>query len=116
WTSDPDRVGATLGLLDSGAIVRSHIMATLVQVAANPVGRPVLWPWLRDHLPGLVDQLRGSSSLGVMLESVIPAVGLGRGEEVRTFFRDHPLPEGSRGIAKGLLRLEVYERLATRLA
>ena len=115
WSSDPDRVAATLGLLDSGAIVRSHIVATLVQVAANPVGRPLLWPWFRDHLPVLGEQLRGSSSFGMMLESVVPMIGLGRGEEIRTFFRDHPLPEGSRGIAKGLQRLEVYERLAGRL-
>jgi tricorn protease interacting factor F2/3 len=116
WSSDPDRVAATLGLIDSGGIVRSHIVATLVQVAQNPVGRPVLWPWFRERLPELAEQFRGSSSLGLLLEGVVPTLGLGRGTEMRAFLRNDPPPEGSRGIAKGLERLEVFERLGTRLA
>jgi len=115
WTGDPDRVAATLELVDSGEVVRSHVGTTLVQVAANPVGRPLLWPWLQDHLPTLAEQFRGSGSLATLLESITPLVGLGRSEEVRAYFRDHPLPEGSRGLAKGLERLEVYERLGARL-
>jgi len=115
WTGDPDRVAATLQLLESGGIVRSHLAATLVQVAANPVGRPLLWPWLQEHLPMLVEQFRGSGSLALLLESITPTLGLGRSEEIRAYFRDHPLPEGNRGLAKGLQRLAVYERMRPRL-
>jgi len=115
WTGEPDRVAATLQLLESGVIDRSHFGATLAQVAANPVGRPVLWAWLPDHLPMLDEQFRGSGALALLLDSITPLVGLGRSEELRTYFRDHPQPEGTRGLAKGLERLEVYERLGVRL-
>ncbi|MGD0258081.1 MAG: M1 family metallopeptidase [Thermoplasmata archaeon] len=116
WSSDPDRVAATLGLLESETIPRSHFGATLAQVAENPVGRPVLWAWLPDHLPMLAEQFRGSSSMGLLLETITLPLGLGRGEAYRAFFKSHPFPEGSRGLAKGLQRLEAYERLAARLA
>jgi tricorn protease interacting factor F2/3 len=115
WTGDPDCLAATLRQVESGGIARSHLGATLVQVAANPLGRPLLWPWLQIHVPMLVEQFRGSGALATLLDSAIPMVGLGRSEEVTSYFRDHPLPEGSRGLAKGLQRLEVYERLGDRL-
>ncbi|MCI4372593.1 MAG: M1 family metallopeptidase [Thermoplasmata archaeon] len=114
WSGDAGRVRATLQLLESGVILRSHFAATLVQVAANPIGRPVLWPWLQEHLPMLTEQFRGSGALGTMFETITPYLGMGRSEEVRAYFQDHPLPEGSRGLAKGLERLEVYERLGVR--
>jgi aminopeptidase N len=116
WTSDPGSLRATLGLLETGGIVRSHFVAMLGNVASNPVGRPILWPWLTEHLPMLDEQFRGSSSLGLLFEAVVPTLGLGRGDEMRAFFRDHPYPEGSRGLAKGLHRLTVYERTGERLA
>jgi tricorn protease interacting factor F2/3 len=115
WTGDPDRVRATLHLVDTGGVVRSHLGAVLNQVAANPVGRPLLWAWLQDRLPMLAEQFRGSGALAILLDSTVPLLGLGRSEELRGYFRDHPLPEGSRGLTKGLERLEVYERLGVRL-
>jgi tricorn protease interacting factor F2/3 len=116
WTGVPDRIEATLQLLDTGGIARSHLGATLVHIAANPLARPLLWTWFQDRLPMLTEQFRGSTALGLMLESLVPTLGLGRAEAMRAFFRDHPCPEGSRGLAKGLERLEVYERIAVRLA
>jgi tricorn protease interacting factor F2/3 len=115
WTGQPDRVDATLDLLTSGVIVRSHLGATLAQVAANPVARPILWPWFQEHLPMLAEQFHGSGLLSVLLENVTPVLGLGRADEVRAFFESHPFPEGSRGLAKGLHRLDVYERTRARL-
>ncbi|MCI4364964.1 MAG: M1 family metallopeptidase [Thermoplasmata archaeon] len=115
WAGDADGIVATLHLVESGAIIRSHLGSTLAQVAANPVGRPVLWPWLQQHLPMLEEHFRGSGSLSLLLEAVTPTLGFGRGDELRTYYRNHPFPEGSRGLAKGLYRLEVYERLGARL-
>jgi tricorn protease interacting factor F2/3 len=115
WSPDPDRVAATLGLVESGVIARGHIVSAFVQVASNPVGRPLAWPWLQDHLPSLAEQFRGSGFLSLLLEHSIPLLGLGCADELRHFFLDHSFPEGSRGLAKGLHRLELYERVGARL-
>ena len=64
-----------------------------------------------EELSGL---FRGTGFLSMLLESTTPLLGSGRSQEIRTFYRDHSLPEGSRGLAKGLDRLAVLERLRPR--
>ncbi len=87
-----------------------------MQSAMNPVGRPVVWPWLTQRLDRLDELFRGSGYLALVLEGVLPVLGLSHAEEVRAFFRTHTYPEGTRGIVKGLEHLEVVEKLGRRLA
>jgi tricorn protease interacting factor F2/3 len=89
----------------------------LIQVRApqNPTLREGGWDWLVDHLDAIDRQHRGTGHLSPILEGWIPVVGQGRSSEVRSFWERHPLPEGSRGIAKGLELLEVVENRRTGL-
>jgi hypothetical protein len=88
----------------------------LRNAAANPVARPQMWAWFQERLPRLDELFRGAGLLTLTLERTIPTLGLGRGDEVREYFRTHPYPEGARGLAKGLERLSILERLAPKVA
>jgi len=114
WSGEPSLVATTLDLASSGAFNRGHLSNIEAQAASNPVGRPLVQPWLERHLPALRETLRGSTLLSGMLEHTIPYAGLGRAKETEAFYRDHPFPDASRGIAKGLERLALVERFRAR--
>ena len=115
WSPRPEKVRELLDHAVEGTINRSHILAVSVQAAANPAGRTTTWTWLTESLDALTEAFRGSGYLPLVLETTLPIIGRGRAAEVRSFFEHHPTPEGTRGLAKGLERLEVLERLGRRL-
>ncbi len=115
WSGEPALVAETLSSSLSKGFNRGHITSVVVQAAANPVGRPLVLPWLEEHLPELSATFRGSGFLSLLLEHSVPLAGLGRVDEARRFFADHPYPEGTRGLAKGLERLDLLEALGRRL-
>ncbi len=114
WSGDPERVVATLDLILAGEIPRGHATAVLVQAATNPAGREVVWPWLARHLDEIAERFRGSGQLSMLVERLVPLAGLDRPSEVRGFFETHSYPEGTRGLRKGLERLEIGERVRGR--
>ncbi len=116
WSGEPALVAETLSSSLSRGFNRGHITSVVIQAAANPVGRPLVLPWLEEHLPELAATFRGSGFLPLLLEHSLPLAGLGRVDEVRRFFAGHPYPEGTRGVAKGLEHLERLEALGRRLA
>ena len=115
WSSEASLVARALELLRVGTIRVGHAWPVLAHAAANPVGRPLVGPWLAQNLPALAPALRGSGYLPLVFESVLPYGVLGSVETTRAYFTEHPYPEASRGIAKGLELLELRERFAARL-
>jgi tricorn protease interacting factor F2/3 len=114
WTADPALALEALDRLGSGAVNLGILHYVLRNAAANPVARPVLWKWMTEHLGRVDELLRGSGLLSQAMEITLPILGLGRGVEVREFFRTHAFPEGAHGIAKGLERLTILERAEPR--
>ncbi|MGA8663988.1 MAG: M1 family metallopeptidase [Thermoplasmata archaeon] len=114
WSSELSLVERTLDQTLSGEINRGHAVAVIGQAAVNPATRALLWPWMTRRVEELSGLFRGTGFLSMLLESTTPLLGSGRSQEIRTFYRDHSLPEGSRGLAKGLDRLAVLERLRPR--
>ncbi len=115
WSPRAQRVREVLDLCTAGKINRSHVLGVAIQASMNPVARETTWAWLQAELETLTGFFRGSGYLPLLLEMTLPQVGAGRAEEVRRFFDAHPTPEGTRGLAKGLERLEIAERLRRRL-
>lgn len=115
WSGEPACLEELLDLATRGEINRSNVTTTVTQASINPTGRALLWPWLTRRLPELTEMFRGSGYLPILLDQVLPLVGLGREAEVRRFFQEHPSEEGARGLAKGLERLELLGRLRGRL-
>ena len=116
WSPEPPRVRSVLDLAASGGVNRSHVFRLALQAASNPAGREVTWAWAQESLDRLTSIFRGSGYLPLLLEHTLPFLGLGRSAEVRRFFEQHPVPDATRGLAKGLERLELAERLARRLS
>jgi tricorn protease interacting factor F2/3 len=114
WTGEPALLRETLERVASGEVNRGIVHLVLRNVAANPIGPPILWPWYREELGRVDELLRGSGLLSRALENTLPTIGirLDRGAEMREFFRPDPFPEASRGVAKGLERLGILERMA----
>jgi tricorn protease interacting factor F2/3 len=116
WSSEPELVLETAERASSGQVNRGIVHLVLRNASANPVARAQMWAWFRERTPRLAEFFRGSGLLTLTLERTIPMLGLGRGDEVRAYFAEQPFPEGARGIAKGLERLRILERMAPRLA
>ena len=115
WSSEPALVTRTLDLVRNGTIRAGHVWGVLAQATANPVGRPLVGPWLEKNLAPLARTLRGSGYLPLLFQSVLPFAVLGSSEATRDYFAHHPYPEGTRGLAKGLELLELRERFGARL-
>jgi len=116
WSPEPELLRESLEFAISGGTNRSFLRPLIVQAASNPAGRSVVWPWFAERLDTLVDVFRGSGNLPLVLEQAVPSMAIGRAAEVRAFFEEHPLPDGTRGIRKALERLEIFERLHRTLA
>ncbi len=70
----------------------------------------IVWEWLARRLPEVDRLLSGTPLLTRTLEAAISTLGVYHPDEVREYFRTHAFPEGSRGVVKGLERLEIYLR------
>ena len=115
WSGDASLVALTLDLLSSGALIQDHVSDVIANAARNSVGRPLVQTWLERQLPGLRKMFQGSPlHLVSILERSIPFAGLGRFKETAAFYRDTPIPEAANGVAKGLERLEIFERFRAR--
>ena len=115
WSATPSLVRSLLDLTLTPSFNLGHVRPALVQAVANPAGRGVVGPWMREHLGDLAILFRGTGYLPLLLENAIPFGGLGTSADLRAFFREHPSVESARGVTKGLERLELFERLAARL-
>ena len=115
WSPEPAHVREILDAAAAGGINRGHVLSVALQAASNRAGRDVTWAWLQQNVDTLAEIFRGSGYLPLLLENTLPLLGRTRAAEVRAFFEHRAVPEGSRGLAKGLERLEVVDRLARRL-
>jgi len=116
WAPDPALLRETLEFAVAGGVNRSYLTGLILQSSMNPAGRSEAWRWLTERIDAIAEVFRGSGYLPIVLESTTPYLGLGRASEVRAFFDRTSAPEGTRGIAKGLERLEIQERLGRHLA
>jgi tricorn protease interacting factor F2/3 len=115
--TEPAVLRTALAAIGTPKINRAHVSVLAYQVALNPHGRDVAWEWLTTKLLDQVASLRGTGLVSDMLEHTIPFAGLGRGEAAaRAAFEAHPVPEGERGIRKGIEWLRVFEALRARVA
>jgi tricorn protease interacting factor F2/3 len=114
--TEPALLRSALAAIGTPQINRAHVAVLAYQVALNPRGRDVAWEWLTTKLLAQATSLRGTGLISDLLEHTTPFAALGRGEAAaREAFEKQPVPEGERGIRKGLEWLRVFEALRARV-
>jgi tricorn protease interacting factor F2/3 len=113
--SDPALVERILLMAERKELLLSLVPVAIIGAARNPNARQVAWGWLQRNLDLFAENFRGTGRTSDLLEVVIFRLGLGREAEVREFFRNRTVTEGSQGIAKGLELLAAGAALRKRL-
>ncbi len=99
-----------------GTIPSALAPLLLRSVIHNPAGKDASWSWLVQNLDALARLYTGSGFMSRILEESLPVLGRGRLEEVRRTFEGRAIPEGSRGLRKGLEMLRILETRAAYLS
>ena len=93
------------------AVRPQNMQLPIVKVAANPVGRQVLWPWLEKNWARLGRKAgRGNPLFNRIVASISSAAGPGMEKEIRQFFRKNPVPGTERTQAQTLERIRINAR------
>ncbi len=101
----------TLSLALSGEVKRQDVVAVIGAAAEKPHAGDTIWPWLQLNIERIRDLYHNTGVLSGMFGSLIPILGVGRIQEVESFFDKHKMPEAEMGIKAGLERLPAYDRL-----
>jgi tricorn protease interacting factor F2/3 len=109
-------VNQTLDFTLTTEVKRQDTRLILAAATRNPDARNITWKWLQDNIGKLKERYEGTGILSGTFLSIIPILGIGRVEEMKTFFTHHKIPDAGVGISAGLERLLVYDRLARTLA
>jgi len=113
---NPPFVNRTLDFTLTKEVKRQDVRLILATAAGNPDARDTTWRWLQQNIEKLQALYKGTGILSGTFLSTIPFLGIGRVEEVRTFFKQHEFHDSEVGISAGLEKLFVYDRLAKALA
>ncbi|HEV2230884.1 MAG TPA: ERAP1-like C-terminal domain-containing protein, partial [Thermoplasmata archaeon] len=111
WFPDPGLVERALGLALTPKVNRAHLSNVVREAAYNPHGRAVTWAWINGNLRGAEADYKGTGIFANVLEQAMPFAGLGRSAEVRQELARRPFVDAERATQKGLVLLDLYERL-----
>ena len=109
-------VSQTLDFTLTAEVKRQDTRIILVTATGNPDARNTTWKWLQANIGKLQELYEGTGILSGTFLSIIPMLGIGRVEDMKTFFTQHKIPDAEVGIRAGLEKLLVYDRLAKTLA
>ena len=112
---DPSLVERVLSMAEHREILLSLVPAAVTGASRNLEARAVTWAWLQRNLDAVAESYRGTGRTSDLLEVALQRLGLGRETEVREFFRNRTVTEGSQGIAKGLELLAAGSAFRRRL-
>ena len=101
----------TLGFALSGEVKRQDVIAVIGSAAEKPHAGGILWSWLQLNIEKIRELYQNTGVLSGLFGSLIPILGVGRVQEVESFFNKHTMPESEMGVRAGLERLRAYDRL-----
>jgi len=101
----------TLGFALTGEVKRQDVIAVIGSTAEKPHAGDILWSWLQLNIEKIRELYQNTGVLSGLFGSLIPILGVGRVQEVESFFNKHTMPESEMGVRAGLERLRAYDRL-----
>ena len=112
---DDRLIEKTLDLSISGEISRADSLYAIIDAAVNPYVRKTTWEWVKKNLHVFRELFQGTPYVSHILQEVVSRTGIGREKEVRDYVATLKVPDGDKGIRKGLELLDVYSSLKARL-
>jgi puromycin-sensitive aminopeptidase len=110
-----ESIERTLAALLTSEIPTQDVAFLLMRMFGNPSGRDDAWRFLRRRWTAI--RKRIPPLMLARLVEATPALRTPRhASEVRSFFRDHPLPEASRALRQALERFRLNAELRRRTA
>jgi tricorn protease interacting factor F2/3 len=113
--TEPTLLQRTLDFSLSGEVKRQDIIGVVVGSAGNPRGKDLSWNFIKTNLQKLAELYQSTGILSGVFLSLIPMLGVGRGQEFERFFADHKMPDAEIGIKAGLEKLHAYDQLIRHL-
>ncbi len=113
---ETSQIASAFGLALTGEVKRQDVRTMIHAAAGNPDAREVTWTWIKTNMQRLRQLYQGTGVLSQLLLSVIPIIGIGRVDEVESFFHERKVPEAEKGIEAGLEKLKIHDRLAKEIS
>jgi tricorn protease interacting factor F2/3 len=97
--------------------VRSQNMhLPVIQSAANPYGKNILWPWLKKNWKGIrVKVGAGSPLLNRIVASISGVADASMQNEIKAFFKNNPTPGTERTLEQTLERIRINDAFLHRV-
>ncbi|MCL5783271.1 MAG: M1 family metallopeptidase [Candidatus Thermoplasmatota archaeon] len=111
WLRGENNFRSLMDMVKSGKIKKQDILRVYIYSSFNPEQRSRLFLETEDAVNRVEEIFEGTSYTGMMLETLIPLVGIGREHNMRELMEKIRRPSYSKGIDKGLELLEIYARL-----
>lgn len=90
------------------AVRPQNVHLPVMRIAANPHGKKILWPWLRQNWKTLKHKIgHGNPLVNRIISSIPSAVDPSMEQEVRRFFRENPSPGAERTQTQVLERIRI---------
>ena len=111
WLNGDGNFRNLLGLIENDRVKKQDSMRVYMGASINPGQRNNMFSEMTGAIKTVEKYFEGTGYTGMMLEAIIPYLGIGRKEEMRKYLETVREDSFSKGINKGLEILEIYSRL-----
>jgi tricorn protease interacting factor F2/3 len=101
----------TLDFALSGEVKKQDVIGVILAATENADAAGITWNWLQSNIEKIREMYSSTGVLSVAFITILPVLGVGRIQEVESFFGKHDMPEAEVGIKAGLEKLRAYDRL-----
>ncbi|MCV0392390.1 MAG: M1 family metallopeptidase [Nitrosopumilus sp.] len=106
----------TLNFSQTPEVRSQNMQLPIIQVAANPYGKQVLWPWLKKNWTKLNKKVgHGNPLFNRIVASISSVADDSMENEIKSFFKKNPTPGTERTQAQTLERIRINSKMLRRM-
>ncbi|MHA7647078.1 M1 family metallopeptidase [Nitrosopumilus sp. S4] len=106
----------TLNFSQTTEVRSQNMQLPIMQVASNPYGKQVLWPWLKKNWTKLNKKVgHGNPLFNRIVASISSVADDSMENEIKSFFKKNPTPGTERTQAQTLERIRINSKMLRRM-
>ena len=113
WLKGEENFRKLVNLIENGKIKKQDSVRVYLGTSMNPDQRTLMYTHMTEAVRTVEKYFQGTGYTGMMLEAIIPFLGLGREDEIKKYLETIREDAFSKGIDKGEEILEIYSRLVS---